>query len=127
MAAQHPHQHHDHPHDHGDHPHDHAGHHDHHTGWRGVLSKFFGHSHDHADSIDDALTRSARGIRAVKISLVGLGITALLQLVIVAITSSVALLADTIHNFSDAMTSIPLWIAFLIGRRAATRRYTSGY
>ena len=131
MAAQQPHHDHDHPHDHshdhGEHPHDHGEHHDHHSGWRGVLSKFFGHSHDHADSIDDALTRSARGIRAVKISLVGLGITAVLQLIIVAITSSVALLADTIHNFSDAMTSIPLWIAFILGKRAANRRYTYGY
>ncbi len=53
--------------------------------------------------------------------------TALLQLVIVVLTGSVALLADTIHNFSDALTSIPLWIAFVIGRRAATRSYTYGY
>jgi cation diffusion facilitator family transporter len=86
-----------------------------------------GHSHDHADSVDDALTSSARGIRAVKLSLVGLGITAFLQLGVVLITGSVALLADTIHNFSDALTAIPLWIAFILGSRAATRRYTFGY
>lgn len=53
--------------------------------------------------------------------------TALLQIVIVVLTGSVALLADTIHNFSDALTSIPLWIAFVLGRRAATRSYTYGY
>ena len=85
------------------------------------------HSHDVADSFDAALESSARGIRAVRISLVGLGATAVLQLVVVAVSGSVALLADTIHNFSDALTAIPLWIAFVIGRRAATRRYTYGY
>lgn len=53
--------------------------------------------------------------------------TALLQVVIVILTGSVALLADTIHNFSDALTSIPLWIAFVLGRRAANRSYTYGY
>lgn len=49
------------------------------------------------------------------------------QAVIVLYTGSVALLADTIHNFSDALTAIPLWTAFILGRRAATRRYTYGY
>jgi cation diffusion facilitator family transporter len=43
------------------------------------------------------------------------------------VTGSVALLADTVHNFSDALTALPLWIAFVLGRRAATRRYTYGY
>ncbi|WP_109557070.1 cation diffusion facilitator family transporter, partial [Mycobacteroides abscessus] len=47
--------------------------------------------------------------------------------VIVVISGSVALLADTIHNFSDALTAIPLWIAFALGTKAATRRYTYGY
>ncbi len=45
----------------------------------------------------------------------------------VLISGSVALLADTIHNFSDALTAVPLWIAFALGRRAASRRYTYGY
>jgi cation diffusion facilitator family transporter len=88
---------------------------------------FAPHSHDASDSIDDALESSAAGIRAVKISLVALGVTALAQIFIVAISGSVALLADTIHNFSDALTAIPLWIAFVLGRRAATRRYTYGF
>jgi len=92
-----------------------------------VLGIFAPHSHDAADSIDDALTSSAAGIRAVKISLVGLGLTAIAQAVIAAASGSVALLADTIHNASDALTAIPLWIAFALGRRAATRRYTYGY
>ncbi len=103
------------------------GHH-HPTGIRGFFHGLFvPHSHDTADSIDDALESSARGIRAVKVSLVGLGLTALLQLAVVVISGSVALLADTIHNFSDALTAIPLWIAFILGRRKATRRYTFGY
>ncbi|MDO3634986.1 cation diffusion facilitator family transporter [Mycolicibacterium arseniciresistens] len=88
---------------------------------------FAPHSHDASDSIDGALESSAAGIRAVKVSLIALGLTALAQIVIVAISGSVALLADTIHNFSDALTAIPLWIAFVLGRRAATRRYTYGF
>ncbi len=85
------------------------------------------HSHDAADSIDNAIESSAAGIRAVKVSLVALAVTAALQLTVVAISGSVALLADTVHNFSDAFTALPLWIAFAIGRRAATRRYTYGF
>lgn len=124
MADEH---HHDHEH-HDQHGHDHAHDH-HHTG--GLLARLrhaaTPHSHDAADSIDAALESSARGIRAVKVSLVGLGITAALQLVVVLVSGSVALLADTVHNFSDALTAVPLWVAFVIGRRAATRRYTYGY
>lgn len=70
---------------------------------------------------------SAKGIWALKISLIGLGITALLQVVVVLYSGSVALLADTIHNFADAGTSIPLWIAFALARRGANRRFTYGY
>lgn len=117
-----------HQHDHA--PHDHAPHdhgHRHPTGVRGFLHGLFvPHSHDVADSIDDALEASKEGVRTLKISLLVLGLTAALQLVIVAISGSVALLADTIHNFSDALTAVPLWIAFLVGRRAASRRYTWG-
>jgi cation diffusion facilitator family transporter len=70
---------------------------------------------------------TARGIWAVKISLIGLMVTALMQVVIVYFSSSVALLADTIHNFGDAATAIPLWIAFTLSRRPRTRRYTYGF
>ena len=77
--------------------------------------------------MDSALEASSDGIRAVKVSLAGLGVTAVLQLLLVLATGSVALLADTIHNFSDALTAIPLWIAFALGRRVANRRYTYGY
>src|SRR5215210_2142162 len=116
---------HGHGHDHSegpDHGHEHAG------GVKGfVLSLIRPHSHDAADSVDSALESSAEGIRALKISLVALGLTAVAQLVVVLVTGSVALLADTIHNFSDALTAVPLWIAFVLVRRAPTRRYTYGY
>ena len=85
------------------------------------------HSHDASDSIDGALESSAAGIRAVKISLLALAVTAIVQLAIVGVSGSVALLADTIHNFSDALTAVPLWIAFALGAKAATRRYTYGF
>ncbi|RIJ76862.1 cation transporter [Nakamurella silvestris] len=120
---------------HLEHPHSHPHprppgdphHHDHDQGLRGVLTSLFSpHSHDHADSVDTALESSTRGIRAVKVSLVGLGATTVLQIVVVALTGSVALLADTIHNFSDALTAVPLWIAFVLSRKAASRRYTYG-
>jgi len=85
------------------------------------------HGHDAADNLDTALESSAIGIRAVKASLVALGITAVAQAVIVVLSGSVALAADTIHNFSDALTAVPLWIAFALSTRAATRRYTYGF
>jgi cation diffusion facilitator family transporter len=93
----------------------------------GIREIFAPHAHDASDSIDDALESSAAGIRAVKTSLVALGATSVAQLVIVTFSGSVALLADTIHNFSDALTAIPLWIAFMVGTKAATRRYTYGF
>ena len=113
---------------HDDHDHEPDHDHDHPGGVRGWLSGLFHpHSHDAADSVDSALESSAQGIRAVKISLVVLAVTAGLQVLVVVVSGSVALLADTIHNFSDALTAVPLWIAFVMGRRPATRRYTYGY
>ena len=85
------------------------------------------HRHDAAESVDAALEGSAEGIRAVKVSLAGLGLTAIVQALLVVLTGSVALLADTVHNFSDALTAVPLWAAFVLARRPATRRYTYGY
>jgi cation diffusion facilitator family transporter len=94
---------------------------------RGLIGGLF-HTHSHASSrTDRALEGSERGIWALKISLFGLFATALFQVVIVAISGSAALLADTIHNFADALTAVPLWIAFVLGRRPPTRRYTYGY
>lgn len=118
---------HGHSHEHG-HGHDHGHGHHHHSGFKGWLMELFvPHTHDAADSIDDAMEASTEGIRALKISMSVLLATTVLQFLVVLFSSSVALLADTIHNFSDALTAVPLWVAFILGRRAATRRYTYGY
>jgi len=85
------------------------------------------HSHQAADKVDAAMEASAEGMRALWISLAALGGTALLQAVVVAVSGSVALLGDTLHNAADALTAVPLGIAFLVGRRPANRRYTYGY
>lgn len=125
---------HPHGHEHGqDHEHDHG--HDHgferahrHRGVRHAVREIFRpHSHDTAASIDTALESDEHGIRAVKVSFVALVVTATVQLVIVMFTGSVALLADTIHNFSDAFTAVPLFIAFRLGRRPPDVRFTYGY
>lgn len=114
---------------HGHHHHggdDHS--HLHHGGFKGFLHGLFvPHSHDSADSVDEAMESSTKGMRALKISLVVLAATSLLQLGVFAMSGSVALLADTIHNFSDALTAVPLWIAFALSRRQATRTYNYGF
>jgi cation diffusion facilitator family transporter len=84
------------------------------------------HSHDSADIVDSALEASRQGMRALWISFAALMVTAIAQAVLVAFTGSVALLGDTLHNFADALTAVPLGIAFMLGRRAATRRFTYG-
>jgi len=73
------------------------------------------HGHDHGHShglVHDSIKRSHEGIRAVLISLAVLGIAAVAQTLIFALSGSVALLADLIHNFGDALTAVPLGIAF---------------
>ncbi|GKQ41736.1 cation diffusion facilitator family transporter [Streptomyces sp. A012304] len=88
---------------------------------------FTPHSHETADKVDAALESSARGLRALWVSLAVLGVTAAMQAVVVVASGSVALLGDTVHNAADALTAVPLGIAFVLGRRAATRRFTYGY
>jgi cation diffusion facilitator family transporter len=127
-AHEHGHDHDDHGHRHGhgpEDPHDHG--HAHRGGALGWLQQTFAHSHDVHEKVDDALETNERGIWALKISLAGLGLTAIMQVIIVYFSGSTALLADTIHNFGDAATSIPLWIAFALQRRQRTRRFTYGY
>jgi cation diffusion facilitator family transporter len=85
------------------------------------------HAHDTAGRVDSALESSRAGLRALWISLLGLGATAAAQAVVVVFSGSVALLGDTLHNLADALTAVPLGIAFLLGRRAATRAYTYGF
>jgi len=96
---------------HHDHPHDHT--HDH------------GHPHTHG-VVDPSITSTSRGLWTLKWSFAGLLATALLQAGVVALSGSVALLADTIHNFADAATAVPLGIAFVLVRRGVTRRFTYG-
>jgi cation diffusion facilitator family transporter len=131
-------QHHGQHHGHAEHPdHDHddgsAQHHDHDHGspfgrLRHSLSGVFGlHSHDAADQIDDALEADDAGRRALLISLAALAVTAALQAVVVVLSGSVALLGDALHNVVDALTAVPLLVAFRLARRPATKRYTYGY
>ena len=101
--------------------------HDHGSGLLGWLRHTFAHSHNAADKVDAAMATNERGIWALKVSLLGLGATALFQVVIVLLSGSTALLADTIHNFGDAATSLPLWFAFALQRRARNRRFPYGY
>jgi cation diffusion facilitator family transporter len=85
------------------------------------------HSHDTGDKVDAAMEASREGIRVLWVSFAVLGVTAIVEFAVVAATNSVALLGDALHNLADATTAVPLGVAFLIGRRAATRRYTYGY
>jgi cation diffusion facilitator family transporter len=85
------------------------------------------HSHDTADRVDDAMQASRDGMRALWVSLAVLGATAAAQAVVVVLSGSVALLSDTLHNVADALTAVPVGVAFLLGRRPATRRFTYGF
>src|SRR4051812_49178119 len=85
------------------------------------------HSHDSAVAVDSALETSDRGPRALLVPLAILGVTAGLQAVVAVVSGSVALLGDTLHNVADALTALPLGLAFWLGRRPANRRYTYGY
>jgi cation diffusion facilitator family transporter len=78
------------------------------------------HGHSHG-LVDDSIKRSREGIRAVALSLAVLGATAVAQTVVYAMSGSVALLADLIHNFGDALTALPLGVAFFLGSARAER------
>jgi cation diffusion facilitator family transporter len=122
-------------HDHAHHRHDHDGHghgHGHGAGRWSRLRRQAGHlvmphGHEATDKVDSAMEASADGMRTLWLSLAVLGATTLVQAVVVGLSGSVALLGDTIHNAADALTAVPLGIAFILGRRAANRRYTYGY
>ena len=86
-----------------------------------------GHSHDPAEQTDSALEADAAGRRALLGGFAVLGVTAVIELVVVSISGSVALLGDGLHNVADALTAVPLLIAFSLARRPATKRYTYGY
>ena len=93
-----------------DHDHDHDDDHD----------DDHGHGHSHG-LIDPSIKRSRAGVRAVLISLGVLGLAAVAQAVIFVLSGSVALLADLIHNFGDALTAVPLGIAFVMRSERAER------
>jgi divalent metal cation (Fe/Co/Zn/Cd) transporter len=80
-----------------------------------------GHAHSHG-LVDDSIKRSREGIRAVSLSLAVLGLAAIAQTVIFVASGSIALLADLIHNFGDALTAVPLGIAFALRSQLAERR-----
>ena len=105
-------------HHHEHHAHSHGHHHGHEHG--------HGHGHTHG-VVDPSITTTDRGLWAIKWSFIGLALTAVLQLVVVYFSGSVALLADTVHNFGDAATAIPLGIAFLFARKKPSKRFTFGY
>ncbi len=121
-------------HNHNDHHGDTHHHNDHHHeskglwGWISTIFHLHGHSHQHAElATEQAFIDNSEGIRTVWLALIALTITSVIQILIVLWSSSVALLADTVHNIGDGLNSIPLLIAFYLARRVATRRYTYGF
>jgi cation diffusion facilitator family transporter len=98
---------------------------DHHIDGHDHSHEGAGHGHTHG-VVDASLTTTDRGIWAIKWSFVILAITAALQLIVVIVSNSVALLADTIHNIADATTAIPLWVAFVLARRKPSETFTYG-
>src|SRR4051812_22264006 len=118
----------EHEHGHGaaDHGHDHGS-----SAWsrvrHGVSEVLGAHSHDSADQVDETLESDSDGRRALLLSLLILAVTAAVQAAVVVLSGSVALLGDTLHNVADALTAVPLLIAFRLARRPPTKRYTYGY
>jgi cation diffusion facilitator family transporter len=112
---------HDHEHDEHDHSHDHDYEHDQHEHGKG-----HGHGHEHG-KVDADLYGNRIGLRAVQISTAGMFIVAAIQFAIAAIGGSAGLFADALHNLGDVLTTVALWIAFVISSRAANQRYTFGY
>ena len=129
MSTVHEHHRHGHDQDHDRHGHDDDHHdHDHGTGlWARVKHALIPHAHDAVDAIQTAEESTRDGIRTAWIGLAGMMTTALLQIIIVWLSGSIALLADTIHNLGHAATTIPLIMAFRIGRRAPTKSHPYGY
>ena len=130
-AANGPHHEHDHSYGHAHaHGHGHGREHDRRQRsglWARLRHAVRPHSHEAADKVDAAMEASSAGMRALWLSLAILGATAVIQAAVAALSGSVALLGDTLHNAADALTAVPLGIAFIAGRRPATRRYTYGY
>jgi cation diffusion facilitator family transporter len=99
-------------------PHEHHSHHDHEHLREGHGEHGHGHSHG---LVDESIKRSREGVRVVALALAILGVTAAAQVVVFALSGSLALLADLIHNGGDALTAIPLGIAFALRSPRAER------
>jgi cation diffusion facilitator family transporter len=123
MHEDHEHHDHDHDHDHDEHGHSHDQDHEHDEHEHG---KGHGHGHEHG-KVDADLYGNQVGLRAVQISTAGMFIVAAIQFAIAAIGGSAGLFADALHNLGDVLTTVALWIAFVISSRAANQRYTFGY
>src|SRR5215218_9401122 len=96
----------------------------------GAMEGAVGDSHSHAQApvpLAGSAAGEDQGLRAVKLSAAGLGLTAAVQFVFVAASGSVALLADGLHNLGDVSTTVTLWVAFVVGRRQPDRGYTFGF
>jgi cation diffusion facilitator family transporter len=118
----HDHDEHDHKHDHDEHDHDHDEH-DHDSAGHGGQG---GHGHEHG-RVDADLYGNQAGLRAVQISTAGMLLVSVIQFIIAIIGGSAGLFADALHNSGDVLTTVALWIAFVVSRRAANQRYTYGY
>src|SRR5690242_8351233 len=119
------HDHDEHDHDHDEHSHDHDEH-DEHEHAHGGPGERGGHGHEHG-KVDADLYGNREGLRAVQISTAGMLLVALLQFAIAFIGGSAGLFADALHNLGDVLTTVALWIAFIVANRAANARYTYGY
>lgn len=123
LTSEHEHPPHTHEHEHTDHTHDehtHDHNHGHGTHAHG------GHGHEHG-RIEADLYGNRAGLRAVQISTAGMLLVSLVQLLIAVVGGSAGLFADALHNMGDVLTTVALWIAFIVSSRAANRRYTYGY
>src|SRR5438874_804132 len=104
----------EHDHDHGEHDHEHDGH------------GHGGHGHEHG-RVDADLYGNEVGLRAVQISTAGMFLVAAIQFGIAGIGGSAGLFADALHNLGDVLTTVALWIAFVLSNRVANQRYSYGY
>jgi len=117
--TEHDHQHNTHEHEHDEHIHQHDGH-------EHAEDEHGGHGHTHG-TVNPDLYGNQAGLRAVQISTAGMLLVSIIQFVIAIIGNSAGLYADALHNTGDVLTTIALWIAFALSRRAANQRYTYGY
>lgn len=119
-------------HDHAAHPHDTPGHihdkheHSHDEHERGHGHGSGGHGHEHG-RVEADLYNNRAGLRAVQISTAGMLLVSVVQLLIALSGGSAGLFADALHNLGDVLTTVALWLAFVVSSRAANRQYTYGY